>query len=146
MSTNTPVVRKLFYRNCCDTTSLVVTTAQHLLRNTVTHYSAPIWNRETNVKSSKSKGGKSRLQNPIALLTLYSRAGEILTPLNSGRTQRSSFCGKKSEAIPQKLRSVERSTIAKQSVLLVIVILDHCCHFVDAQCKSSPCFWLRVIC
>ena len=44
-----------------------------------------------------------------------------ITPNDSGRTQWSSFCGKKSEAIPQKLRSVERSTIAKQSVLLVFV-------------------------
>ena len=35
-----------------------------------------------------------------------------ITPSNSGRPERSGFCGKKSEAIPQKLRSVERSTIA----------------------------------
>ena len=57
---------------------------------------------------------------------------------NSGRTQWSGFCGKRSEAIPQKLRSVESSTVAEQPVLLGLVILIIELHSVDAQHKFKP--------
>jgi len=69
-------------------------------------------------------------------------ARKVITPNDSGRPKRSGFCGKKSEAIPQKLRSVERSTIAKAigadrdcyvhtlyaSRYLMLIVRDDCQH------------------